>query len=124
MSPLYQFEVPNNADWVQQITLNSYNPATNQRAPYDLTGVEVKMELVGENSGIPSLLLSTINNYIVIPSSGDLGEFLIQVPASVMWTFPGGVYHGDCLLILPSGSVVFAFNVQLTLDAGTTPPSP
>jgi hypothetical protein len=122
--PTYQFEQSNNADWIQQITLNSYNPNTNQRIPFDLEGVEVKMELVGLSSGDPSLLLSTGNSMLLVPSSGDLGELIIQVPAAEMWTLPAGDYNGDCLLFMPNGSIINAFTVQLTINAGYTAPYP
>jgi hypothetical protein len=118
------FEQQNNADWTQQLQLNSYNASTNQRTPFNLSGVEAKLLLVGASSAHPSLLLSTVNSLLIIPSSGDLGEMIIQVPAARMWTLTGGIYTGDCLLFLPSGAVTLAFTAQLTVYAGVTPPTP
>jgi hypothetical protein len=118
------FDRQNNADWVQQLQLNNYNASTNRRTPFNLSGVEAKLLLVGASSAHPSLLLSTINGLLIIPSSGDLGEMIIQVPAAMLWTLTGGVYSGDCLLFLPGGGVTLAFTVELTLEAGTTPPTP
>src|ERR1700675_3869756 len=117
------FEQQNNADWTQQLQLNNYNASTNQRTPRNLSGVEAKLLLVGASSAHPSLLLSTTNGFLIIPSSGDLGEMIIQVPAATMWTLTGGVYTGDCLLFL-SGAVTLAFTAQLTIEAGITPPTP
>lgn len=122
--PIYEFQRPNNEDWVQQFNLNNYNQATNTRSPFNLSGVEIKIELVGSSSGEPSMLLSTVNTYIAVPSSGDLGEFIIQVPAAIMWTLPAGIYNGDCLLFLPNGSIINAFGIQITITAGFTAPTP
>lgn len=118
------FERPNNADWVQQLVLNNYNPSSNVRTPYNLSGVEAKIEIIGESSAHPMLLLSTTNGLLIIPSSGDLGELLINVPASIMWSLVGGEYAGDCLLFGAGGSVTRAFSFELMIIAGDTAPTP
>jgi hypothetical protein len=118
------FRLRNNVDWFQQFQLNIYNQSSNTRSPYNLSGVEMKMLLVGESSAHPTLLLSTVNGLIQVPSSGDFGEFIIAVPAITMWTLTEGTYQGDCLLFKPGGAVALAFSCDVSIVAGETPPTP
>ena len=124
MNERLQFRLRNNVDWLQQFQLNSYNPSVNVRVPYDLNGIEMKMLLSGESSAHPVIVLSTLNGYIIISSSGDDGEFIIDVPAAEMWTLTEGAYQGDCLLFAPGGGVTLAFTCEVYIEAGDTPPTP
>jgi hypothetical protein len=118
------FQRQNNVDWFQQLQINSYNASTNIRTPFDLSGCELKMTLIGENSSMPSLTLSTTDGLLVIPSSGDLGEAIIDVPAVTMWTLEGGYYNADMIIFTPSGAVVPAFTAEILIIAGDTAPTP
>ena len=112
----------NNVDWTDEFLLYDYNQATNTRTLHNLSGTKIKMELVGESSAHPILVLSTTANTIIVPSAG--GEMIVQVPAAVMWNLIAGTYDADCLLFGPDGSVKLAFVLQLQIIQGDTPPTP
>jgi hypothetical protein len=112
----------NNVDWLDEFLLYDYNQATNTRTLHNLSGTKIKMELIGESSAHPILVLSTTAGTIIVPSAG--GEMLVQVPAAAMFNLLPGIYDADCLLFGPDGSVTLAFVLQLEVIQGDTPPTP
>jgi hypothetical protein len=115
----------NNQDWNQQLQLNSYNPSTNIRTPFDLTGCELKMTLIGENSGMSSLTLdSNTSGMLVVGTDPTTGQAMIQVPALTMWTMEAGYYTSDLLIFQPTGAVINAQSFEIEMQAGDTAPTP
>jgi hypothetical protein len=123
-SEFQHFRRRNNVDWVQPFKLNTYDPTTNTREDFNLTGCELKMLLVGPTSGHPSLLLSTLNGLLVLSTAVGIGEFFIDVPATEMWTLAEGTYLGDLLILTPAGEWLLAFVCEVEIEAGETAPTP
>jgi len=121
LSDAQQFILNNNADWIQPFVLNSYDPSTNLRSSFDLTGCTLKMTIIGPSSGHPSQLISTSNGYITITNAAT-GAFTIHVPAPTMWNLPAATYVGDMLIFQSNGDVLLAFSCELTIEAGDTAP--
>ena len=122
MNGQYYFSLWNNVDWTQAFQISDYDADTNTRAPHDLTGAELKMTLVPQESGALSKTLSSTTGEITI-SSGGFGDFVISVPAATMWTLSAGMYTGD-MLVFQNGTTKQVFTCEVEILSGETAPTP
>ena len=115
----------NNQDWYQPFKLNSYNPNTNTRAPFDLTACQLKMTLASTGAGVKSFDVSTNLGTIIIDTDPTTGQFTVNVPATTMWAnLVQGYYNADLLVFTAPGSVLNVQSFDIEIIAGDTAPTP
>ena len=114
MATLYRvnMQMADNEDLRQAFALTDQTGAA-----VDLTGAVLRMDIEPPN-GIDALEISTANGRI-LTADPTLGQFEIQVPASLMRTIPEGVYRHD-LILTRTGHAVRIWDGVLTLSRGVT----
>ena len=115
----------NNADWQQPFLLNSYNPNTNTRAPFDLTACQLKMTLTSTEANVKPFDISTGLGTIILDQDPTTGQFTVSVPATTMWAnLTAGYYNADLLIFTAPGSVLNVQSFDIEIVAGDTAPTP